>query len=100
MKALQRFRTQIRRRLERWFKARWLKKQIQATGGNVARGSARRHRQAEIKAIKDALIIDLMTRHRLKEIKPLSKDEWNVMEYNRISLPLSKILEIKRRVEE
>lgn len=100
MRPLRRFRDWINLKLVRRKKTRWIQKQIQAIGGNDARGSARRLRQLHIRRLKDAIIIDLMTRHRIGEIKRLTRDEWERMEYRRQTLSLAELARIKKRCEE
>jgi hypothetical protein len=99
IKQLRQFRDRVRLWRERRRKSKWLAAQIESRGGNEALVSARRLRRQEILHQKHSIIKDLMIRHGLREITSLTKDEWWEMEYKAGRMTMSRILEIKKRVE-
>lgn len=99
IKQLRQFRDRVRLWRERRRKGKWLQKQIELRGGNEARVSARRQRRQEILHQKHSIIKDLMTRHGIREITPLTKEEWWEMNYKTGRMTMSRILQIKKRVE-
>jgi len=99
IRQLRQFRDRVRLWLERRKKTKWLLNQIELRGGNEARGSARRQRRHQIRHQKETIIKDLMDRHRIGEIPPLTKEEWWEMEYRFQIITLKRLLEIKKRVE-
>lgn len=96
---IQQFRDRVRLWRARRRKEKWLQKQIELRGGNEARVSARRQRRQEILHQKRTIIKDLITRHRIGEITPLTKNELWELEIVRDRMLMSRILEIKKRVE-
>jgi hypothetical protein len=80
-------------------KRKWLLKQIELRGGNEARVSARCQRRQEILHQKHSIIVDLLARNRIGEIRPLTKNELWELEIVKGRILFGRILEIKKRVE-
>ena len=99
IKQLRQFRDRVRLWRARRRKEKWLQKQIELRGGNEARVSARRLRRQEILHQKHSIIKDLMIRHGIGEITSLTKEEWWEMNYKTGRMTMSRILQIKKRVE-